>query len=315
MRSPRILLVLVAVTSVVAPTALAEVRAIHHPARGWSVVVAVEDGRTWTPVPSHDLADDVLNPGGDVGGDGRPAVGLRPGTGLPEALWPRATEHSYELAFAQHDGSSWARTRLVTTEPRADDVNPFLDYDDHGRSLIVWQRLGEVSGVEIAGLSIDGRAWGQETLQPRGWLPVGLQTDGEGFHVATILVAQGLIQFHRADFPFPDGGPALPFPDDTLRISLLAEEVAGQEGPRPRSDDDGGLAPGSDELASTMAATTLEMHRSGRKVWADWVTLADTVRYIAFLDGQVLDRGSEPLRGPNQVGNAREAIRRHVEGL
>ena len=57
------------------------------------------------------------------------------------------------------------------------------------------------------------------------------------------------------------------------------------------------------------------MHRDADKVWADWVTNQGTVRYIAFRDGMVLDRGSEPLAHPQHVDRARDRIRRHVESL
>ena len=60
------------------------------------------------------------------------------------------------------------------------------------------------------------------------------------------------------------------------------------------------------------ARTSLGASFNGR---VRWVTDRGTVQWIAFRNREVLDRGEEPFRNQGQVGQARDRIRRLVEGL
>lgn len=303
-------------SGLVASSALAEVRAVEHPSRGWSVEVeAAPGGKTWTPLEEAVFDEHVLNPGGDLHADGNPSVGIRPTVGLPEAVFAKASPQGFHLIFAKHDGEGWAEYLGLDRTPFSSDINPVLEYDDVGRSMLLWQRTVDVWAVMIGGLSIDGRMWGTQVAEPVGFVPVAMQTDGHEFYMATLNPSWGVIRFRLAAFPFPNGGPALPFPDDTLQLVLLEEVVTGPDEMPRGNDNEPGLGNRPDSSPATLAGLTLKMHRHESTVWADWVTDRGTVEWIAFRSRQIIDRGEEPVRNPGQIDQARERIRRHVEGL
>ena len=299
----------------VAASARAEVRAYEHPQRGWTVEVEPgADGRPWAPVVTHEYDAHVLNPGGDLNGDGRPVVGVRPVVNRPEAVWALSSPQGYDLFLAAHDAEGWSLISRITPDTTSDDTNPVLAYDDIGRSMLLWQKTHDVWAVEIAGLSIDGSLWGRQVTEPVGFRPVAMQSDGHEFYYATVNRQWGMLRFRLAAFPFPNGGPALPLPDESLNVVLLEEISTGPDMDLPAAAPQEPHPRPQDTSPTTLAAVTLEMHRHELTVWADWVTPNGTVQWIAFRGRTVLEQGEEPFRN-GQVGQARDRIRRKVEGL
>lgn len=294
---------------------LAEVRAVSHPQRGWSVEVeAGPGGRTWAPLVAHEYGPDVLNPGGDLNGDGTPAVGVRPLLDRPEAVWAVSSPQGFDLFLAAHDGEGWEKVARINEDIHSDDTNPVLAYDDVGRSMLLWQKSHGVWAMMIAGLSVDGNLWGERMTEPVGFVPVAMESDGHDFYYATLNRHWGTLRFRLAAFPFPNGGPALPFPDESLNLQLLEEVATGPDMDLPYSASQGPNPGPQDRSPATLAGLTLEMHRHEATVWADWVSAESTVRWIAFRGGAVLDRGEEPFRN-GQVDQARQRIRQQVEDL
>jgi hypothetical protein len=315
-RSLRSLLAAATLASLAAASVHAEVRAVEHASRGWTVEVeAAEGGRLWAPLVPHVYDEQVLNPGGDLDADGRPAVGVRPLVGLPEVVFSRASPQGYHMVFAQHDGERWARLTEIGRTNFGSDVNPILGYDDAGRSMLLWQRTVDVWAVMVAGLSIDGQLWDTQVTEPVGFTPIAMQSDGHEFYFVTLNERWGVLRFRLVAFPFPNGGPALPFPDDTLDLLLLDEVPTGLDMEPHAAGGNPPLGPRPSREPATLAGVTMQMHRHEATVWADWVGDDGTVHWIAFRDREVLDRGTEPFRGPGQVDRARERIRRIVEEL
>jgi len=312
----RPLAVIAALSGLATAPLQAEVRAVEHPSRGWSVEIeTAEGGRIWTPLVSHVYDEQALNPGGDLHADGRPSVGIRPGVGLPEAVFAKASPQGYHLLFAQHDGERWAKLSELERTPFGSDINPLLSYDDAGRSMMLWQRTVDLWAVMVAGLSIDGQLWGLQVSDPVGFTPLAMQSDGQEFYYVTLAPSWGVLRFRVVAFPFPNGGPALPFPDESLNLFVLEDVPTGADMEPMAADGDPPLGPRPSREPATLAGLTMQMHRHETTVWADWVTDHGTVQWIAFRGRQILDRGEEPFRNEGQVEQARARIRRLVEEL
>jgi len=311
-------LVALALVGLSVGTAHAAVRAVDHPSQGWSVVVEGDGPGPWTPEPPHAVGLDVLNPAGELRGDGTPALGVRPLVGLPEAVWAAASPRGFDLVHARFDGERWTAPVALTFDVLSQDIHPVIGWDDHGRSMLAWKKVGAEDSVHVAGLSIASLLWGERILEGAGWSPAAIGTDGSGFFVADVNRAMGRLRFQYVAFPFPNGGPALPFPDDSLLTWTAADEDVGADQAGLLGMGGGGPGTGGGpqmDVPATVAASSLQFHRGDDVVWADWVAPDSMVRWVAFRDGQFLDRGAEPYNGPNQIEPARDRIRRTVSGL
>lgn len=313
----RFLILASSLAAIAAGPSFAEVRAVQQGSQGWRVEIeAAEGGRVWTPLTPHSYDEQVLNPSGDLFAHGRPAVGVRPTVGLPEAVYAKMSPQGYHLELAQHDGEGWTRFSHVGRTPGASDTNPVISYDESGRSMLLWQRSVNNWAVMVSGLSIDGRLWGTQAIEPLGFTPIAMKNDGHEFYFVSLSTNSGILRFRLAAFPFPNGGPALPFPDDSLDLLLLDEVATGSDW-NPMSEGDAPAPPGPrpNREPATLAGLTLEMHRHAATVWAEWLTDHETVQWVAFRDREVIGRGEQPLRNRNQVAQARARIRRLVEDL
>jgi hypothetical protein len=311
-RAAAVALCLIGLTS----QAVAEVRAVEHPNRGWSIEFSTPRGEIWTPQPAHLFDDHVLNAVGDKNGDGLPAVGVRPTLGTPEAVFAWRTNEVFELVFARHEGLGWGPSRNVTIDATANDISPILAYDDHGRSMLAWQKIGDTSAMMVAGLSLEARLWGQQVSQTGAFRPLVMKSDGEDFYLTGMHLEAGVLRVDHVAFPFPDGGPSLPFPDDTLNRTPIYETFIGADLPEPP-----GMGPDSGpreiplNRSASLAAVTMEAHRDGDTVWIDWVTADSSVRWAAFRGPELLEEGEEPFGAPQQIDQARRRIADRVSGL
>lgn len=168
-RRPGVLACALALWTLAEP-ARGEVSALLDPqGRAYGFLVMHREGEApadvWKKIrPAEDRA--VLNPQGDLWGDGMPEIAFDPRTGFPQVVWARRSEQGSEIVFAHWDGERWTSpaaegSRLVATDlPFSRDAalrlspapgewsSPRLLIGSNGMTRVVW------SGVESSAPSV-----------------------------------------------------------------------------------------------------------------------------------------------------------------
>lgn len=102
-----------------------------------------QGSRNWTPVRKVDPLR-VLNPQGDLYGDGAPTFLEDPTTGLPLVVWSRRGTGGSDLVWSTWEGDGWSRPSWVdVVDHPYEDRNPRLGIDAQGGIHLVWWRERE----------------------------------------------------------------------------------------------------------------------------------------------------------------------------
>jgi len=314
-------------------------------------VVLVKDGVVWAPVRHGVDSRFLLNPWGDVRGDGAPDLQVSPASGYPEVVWASRQGGGHEIAFARWTGERW-ETSVVTSDP-ADDLLPEIHHDAWGNRFILWVRQDQASGIFLAA-SPPGRpdfnhplrlnAAGREAFEPS--LAIG---DGGQVLLSWIEVDHGgglllrLAEVHPAcdwefvllgggDIPEPTplailwirrGGEEIPEP---TAQAFLKHSLGGGDIPEPTALAPvlrgGGEIPEPTPLPRFHAILPLQprVHAEAGAVWVDWIQRGRqgslSMAYAAFdgvAFGEVL---TVPMRDATVRGldSARAEVRRRILG-
>jgi len=81
----------------------------------------------------------VLNPNGDVTGDGPPSAAFAPDSSLPSVVWSKNTPSGFDIVISCFDGSQWTAESLVSGDA-ADELDPKLAIDplDGTHHVVYW---------------------------------------------------------------------------------------------------------------------------------------------------------------------------------
>jgi len=331
-----ILIVLVALLAV---PALAELSAGPG---GHAIHYLTPDGKLWAPVRRGVDRGFLLNPDGDLRGDGAPSFGVNPATGLPEAVWARQAG-DYEIAFSRFDGERWTAPLLLTADGR-DDVLPRLRFDPWGNRFVVWTALGEGSGVFLAAAPPGA---------DRFWTPVRVSGEDAPARYPSLWVAEGgelwlSFQEDRGDGTFiivveirpareatgfvVMGGEDLGEPYKLLerRVSGLVGLGGGSEvlPLLPLGGHGTGLPFQPVRTSAALAAparalpaprpvpqrtapeTWPEIRQEGSLVWVEWLERPDLLGFSAWEGGNFSAPRYVPIQGGRE--EARDEVRRLI---
>ena len=141
--------------------ALAEVSVRLHPQTGKVMkIFFLTRGEgsdvIWSQVRAGVPRQQMLNPLGDVSGDGAPTIRSHPVSGAPWVVWPARVANVAQIAVSSWDGSRWTPRQYVVPTPEPyylDDLNPDLTFDATGQPFLVWQRSDSINSVQFSTLS------------------------------------------------------------------------------------------------------------------------------------------------------------------
>lgn len=113
----------------------------------------------WAPV--RDIAPArILNPQGDLFGDGRPAIFNDAGGGTPLVVWSQRSGGTGVLVWSSWEGDGWSPPRWVHPLPGlAEDRDPVLAADRSGRVHLIWWREEEGRGRVYASRFLGAAGW------------------------------------------------------------------------------------------------------------------------------------------------------------
>jgi hypothetical protein len=114
--------------------------------------------RVWRPTGLAPASSLVLNPDGDVRGDGRPDIAVSPVTHLPRAVWAQRNSSGYDIATSQFNGYIWSAPVLVHLGNHVNDVDPRITFRADGVAIVTWWVKGISPTVRMAYATPDG-AW------------------------------------------------------------------------------------------------------------------------------------------------------------
>ncbi len=158
----------------------------------------------WTPIRIVETGR-LLNPHGDLHGDGIPAFVDHPGTGQPLVVWSRNGTGGSQLVWSSWEGDGWSPERWVASLNHPfEDRNPRVGVDPEGTIHLVWWRQedGEF-----------GRVYWSRFLPSGEWTePARISSEFDDARYPRLL-AQGsriAVQFRSGDrwnSPIPLWGP------------------------------------------------------------------------------------------------------------
>jgi len=114
--------------------------------RSGQLLVQAHEGGIWTPLPRGAKPRSILDPWGDIHGDGPPSVSVSPLTGMPEMVWAARRGNS-RIQFAAFTGRSWEITSVTSNHD--ENLLPRLVHDAWGNRFVAWVG-GEATGQVLA---------------------------------------------------------------------------------------------------------------------------------------------------------------------
>lgn len=119
----------------------------------------LEGNRFWTPVRGIERQR-ILNPEGDLFGDGRPALVDDPQSGSPLAVWPVRSGRSAVLVWSIWEENGWSPPRWVhSISSPFEDRDPVLAVDSDGQVHLVWWKNQEGRGIVIRSRFLGEAGW------------------------------------------------------------------------------------------------------------------------------------------------------------
>lgn len=123
----------------------------------------------WTPMTAGDPAL-VLNPEGDLRGDGPPSIRINPVTNLPEVVWALRSGRISEVVWSRFNGTSWASPDALTSGGRS--LDPRLWIDHAGTRRVAYWRRGHVNDPDALFVTTLPHA------EKHWWKPQRISADG-----------------------------------------------------------------------------------------------------------------------------------------
>ena len=135
-------------------------------------------GNIWSPVRTSADPALLLNPDGDLYGDGPPSVVMNPVSHMPEAVWSYWDGTHFQIAWSRFDGTAWSMVQTAAgpdfeylTSGDRQNFDPKFWIDGAGNRRVAWWRdsLASVDEVVVAVLPAGETQW---------WTPQRISTDG-----------------------------------------------------------------------------------------------------------------------------------------
>lgn len=119
----------------------------------------LDGNRFWTPVREIDPGR-VLNPEGDLFGDGRPALMDDPHSRSPLAVWSMRSGRSAALVWSTWEGNGWSLPRWVHPfNSPFEDRDPVLAIDSVGQIHLIWWKNQEGRGTIFRSRFLGEAGW------------------------------------------------------------------------------------------------------------------------------------------------------------
>jgi hypothetical protein len=100
----------------------------------------------------------ILNPSGELRGDGWPDVAFRRGSGLPVAVWAYNRGQTYDIAISTWQGDGWRPIEFITNTA-ANEIDPRVFVRNDGTIDVVWWVDGPSPRVELTTRPSNGDLW------------------------------------------------------------------------------------------------------------------------------------------------------------
>lgn len=184
--------------------------------------------RVWEPAGIAASASLMLNPNGDLRGDGPPDVAVSPVTGFPRAVWARRDGASLDIVTSFFTGRAWSSPTVIHTTNAADDLDPKLAYTSGGVAVVTWWekgarpavRMSYATGlynwVDLGVISTAGEKAKEPAIVQDGGITIVAYRTPSGIKIVTFNFATSA--FGDGPTPFPNeqpgggGPPTTPLP-------------------------------------------------------------------------------------------------------
>jgi len=80
----------------------------------------------WNSPSSPSASRFVLNPQGEIIGDGAPSLAFHPPTGLVAAAWSRNSASGFDIVISRFDGAGWTTPAVVVGQAAVNELDPQL---------------------------------------------------------------------------------------------------------------------------------------------------------------------------------------------
>ncbi len=203
----------------------------------------------WSVVRDGVPGDWVLNPDGDLRGDGHPAAAFPPGTFHPVVAWSTVIEgNGRDVVLSEWTGTGWSVPESVADGPAEQRGPDVAVLPDGGLVATWWEEDGNTGQVWVRQRAPDG-SWTQ---------PEAVSPASEDCRWPAVTVVDGVVLVGW----FREMG-------DGTREVVVAREDAGWAteviGQTTYSGPDGG------------GNAFLELHAVGSRAWSDWRLAADRI--------------------------------------
>lgn len=256
----------------------------------------------WTSVRSGILAQDVLNPDGDLTTASWPIVYTNAAGGRPEVVWSTGGENG-DIFFASHDGARWV-TLAPVSEAAGLDSLPAVAVDQQGNRFISWHRSRN------GRLSVFVNVVASDFARGAGWELSARRNDARrpslGVSPAGDLYVVYEEQDNSGNAPVSIAIDRVGFTRDTMgRV-----QCGGENSPviaRNRLF--------TTLLASRGAAADVRVHVENGTMWVDWVHQDGSLGWSRLNGTTFGDPGFETVDPAQGQEAARAQVRRTVLGL
>lgn len=313
------LMIVLALFALVAPVVKAELSV--QPGRTGQIYYATPGGKIWSPVRMTGNGNRILNPDGDLRGDGVPSFGVNPVTEKPEAVWARF-QGDTEIVYSEFDGEGWSLPREVSLYS-GNDVLPTLTHNERGDRLIVWTRVSGTVETWFTASGVAARKFATPAMISVPQLPArspALLADGTRALVAyeeersdgryIVVVAAELADLGSRIIR-GNGGPIInPFQlGDVPSDAPAGEDPSNQKGTGGKNGGAGIPPPGSvTSSLDPVGPSRPLLHSGSGHVWVDWIA-GPSVGYLEIRGNVLLTPGYIPIQGGGVEQARREAAR------
>lgn len=233
----------------------------------------------------------VLNPNGDLNGDGEPSFGFGPASIAPPPptyAWAKQiAPGNHDPVYAQFINGTWTAPVVVSSNP-GDDLDPQWWQDANGTIHVAWWRAGP-NGSGGAALYAS-RAAGAGEFTPEE----SVSQPGELAHSAAmaVLASGEVFVAYETD---PSGG---------MKRIVLASKATSVSS----------FQPDIIAVTSYLDKTDPQLKAGGGHTWASWIDSASRVGYSEQINGIWSIPSFETYNGPDDVSRARIRIQDRIMG-